>query len=405
MSPRAEPAAHGDRPLRATIVLNWAALGGAERRALMLARWLRDERGAEVEVLALTERDGRGAATARELGIPWRASPMTWEGGKTTKAREVARFARDLRAGRPDLLLSFCSFPNVLCGLVWRLSGASTCIWYQADVSPFSRMRESAKRRAAQGVPVLVANAEHAADHLVEAWGADRDRIRVVRAGIEPVAVTASRDEWRRSHGLAADDFAACMVAHFRRSKDHATLLRAWRLVVDRLAAEGRRAVLVLAGDSYPMGDAAKALAFDLRLEGSVLFVGETADVAGLLGASDVGVLSSFREGFPVSLLECMAAGLPVCGSDIAGIREVVEPEGADFLAGTGDAETLADVIVRLASDDELRGRIGAANRDRVLREFTPQRMLSAYSEVISSALANGRGRRRLAFEPAPAAG
>lgn len=388
-----------------TLVLNWAALGGAERRALMLARWLRDERGAEVEVLALTERDGRGAATARELGIPWRTSPMTWEGGKALKAWEVARFLRDLRAGRPDLVLSFCSFPNVLCGLTWKLSGASTCIWYQADVSPFSRMRESTKRRAAGNVPVLVANADHVVDHLVAEWGADRGRIRVVKAGVDPGAAVASRADWRARLVLADDDFVASQVAHFRKSKDHATLLHAWRVVVDRLREEDRRAVLLLAGDAYPMGDAAKALAFDLELEGSVVFLGETADVYGLVSASDVGLLSSFREGFPVSLLECMLAGLPVAGSDIAGIREVVGPEGADFLAPTGDADALAEAIVRLAGDAGLRNRLGASNRERILREHAPERMLSDYAEVISSALTNGRHTRRRSPAPASAAG
>jgi glycosyltransferase involved in cell wall biosynthesis len=379
------------RPLRATIVLNWAALGGAERRALMLARWLRDERRAHVEVLALTDRDGRAAASARELGIPWRSSPVAWDGSKRAKALELSRFTTALRRSRPDLVLPFCSLPNVLCALVWRLAGASTCVWYQADVSPFSRMRETTKRRAARRAPVLVANSDHAARHLVDAWGADPLRIRVVRAGIEPPVPLHSRSEWRARLGLEDDDLVACMVAHFRRSKDHATLIRAWRLVVDRLADTGCRAVLLLAGDGYPMGDAAKAQAFDLHLDGSVLFLGEVADVAGLVGASDIGVLSSFREGFPVSLLECMASGLPVCGSDIAGICEVVGAAGADFLAPSGDPDALAEAILRLAADGDLRRRIGASNRELVLGEYTPRRMLDTYADVISTALASGR--------------
>ena len=377
--------------VRATVVLNWASLGGAERRALTIAHWLREEKGAQVEVLALTDLDGRAVEAAREVGIPWRRIGLAWSGGQLEKARDLGTLARALRAGRPDLLMPFCSLPNVLCGLVWRWSGAKTCIWHQADVSPFNRVRESTKHRAVRKTPVFVSNSEHGAEHLVEQWGAPRERIRVVRAGIDSPVPAASKADLRARLGIGADDFVAAMVAHFRKSKDHATLLHAWRLVVDELAAEGRRAVLLLAGESYPMGDAAKALAFDLRLDQGVRFVGVVSDVSGLVGASDMAVLSSFREGFPVSVLEAMVIGLPVAGSDIAGIREAVGPEGYPFLAAPGDPRALADAILVLERDSQLREQMGNANRERVVTHFSNEQMAAAYSDVLSDALASGR--------------
>jgi glycosyltransferase involved in cell wall biosynthesis len=377
--------------VRATIVLNWASLGGAERRALTIGHWLAEQKAAEVEVLALTELDGRAVEAAREQGIPWRRVAVDWSGGKKAKARAVAGLTRALRRGRPDILMPFCSMPNVLCGLVWRWSGAATCIWHQADVSPFTRMRESTKHRAVRRTPVFVSNSEHGAEHLVEVWGAPRERIRVVRAGIDPPHPSSDRAELRSRLGLGQDDFVASMIAHFRKSKDHATLLRAWRIVVDELAAENRRAVLLLAGESYPMGDAAKALAFDLRLDDTVRFVGVVSDVSTLVGASDIGVLSSFREGFPVSVLEAMVTGLPVAGSDIAGLREAVGADGYRFLAPGEDPQALATVILELARDPQLRAHVGAGNRERVLTQFSNDRMADAYSDVLTEALASGR--------------
>jgi glycosyltransferase involved in cell wall biosynthesis len=377
--------------LRATVVLNWASLGGAERRALTIARSLTEMKGAQVEVLALTELDGRAVDAARDVGIPWRRISIDWTGGQTAKMRELAKLARALRSGRPDLLMPFCSMPNVLCGLVWRWTGATTCIWHQADVSPFTRVRRSTKRRAVRKTPVFVSNSEHGADHLVEEWEAPRERIRVVRAGIDAPHSGVSKEALRDMLGLARDDFVACMVAHFRRSKDHATLLRAWRIVVDELAADGRRAVLLLAGESYPMGDTAKALAFDLRLDDAVRFVGVVSDVSSLVGASDIGVLSSFREGFPVSVLEAMVSGLPVAGSDIAGIREAVGSDGYRLLAPPENPGSLAKVILGLARDPELRRTVGDANRERVLTQFSNARMAAAYSDVLTEALAGGR--------------
>ncbi|MBM2821652.1 MAG: glycosyltransferase, WabH-like family [Thermoleophilia bacterium] len=139
------------------------------------------------------------------------------------------------------------------------------------------------------------------------------------------------------------------------------------------------------------MGDAAKALAFDLGLEGAVQFVGEVHDVAGFVRASDVGILSSHREGFPTSLIECMAAGIPVAGTDIPGIREVVGAEGHAFLAPPGDAEALAKVLLRLARDDDLRATLGASLGERARREFTIERMVASYEQVLTEALAGGR--------------
>ncbi len=377
--------------LRVTMVLNWSALGGAERRALILARWLRDDQGANVDFLALTDREGRAADAARTLGFPWRATVIDWDGGKVGKASDYARFLRALRRGKPDVVMSYCSLPNVLCALTWRAAGASTCVWYQADVSPFRRARDSTRRLAARSAPVLVANAEHAAAHLVSEWGAPRERIRAIRTGVEIRDPGSGRDAWRARLGVGDADFVACMVAHFRRSKDHATLLRSWRFVVDELNRESRRAILLLAGDSYPMQDSAKALAFDLRLDDAVRFLGEVDDVPGLVRASDVSVLCSLREGFPTSLLESMGAGVPVAGSDIPGIREVVGSEGFPFLAPPHDADTLADVLLALARDPGLRARVGDASAKRVRSEFTVERMLASYRDALVTVLANDR--------------
>ena len=146
------------------------------------------------------------------------------------------------------------------------------------------------------------------------------------------------------------------------------------------------------------MQDAAKALAFDLRLDESVRFLGVVDDVPGLVGASDVSVLSSLREGLPRSLLESMGAGVPVAGTDIPGIREAVGAEGLPFLAPLHDVDALADVLLVLARDGDLRARLGASYARRVAQEFTVDRMLTSYREtlVCSSRLGRWLGDRRL---------
>jgi glycosyltransferase involved in cell wall biosynthesis len=177
------------------------------------------------------------------------------------------------------------------------------------------------------------------------------------------------------------------MIAHLHPGKDHATLLQAWRIVADRLSRQGRRGVLVLAGRPAGTEDALKALAFDLRLQEHVRFVGEVRDIAGLAAACDVGVLSSRAEGCPNGVLEGMAAGLAFAGTDIP-VREAVGQDSFPFLASPGDAERLAAALARLAGDRETRAKLGARNRERVRREFSMEGMLAGNVELLTEAFA-----------------
>jgi glycosyltransferase involved in cell wall biosynthesis len=373
---------------RIIFVLNWAVLGGAERQAIQLARGLR-ERGAVVEVCALTAKDGEGRRLCEQMGIPWHPVPIDWLwfSGRLRKARELVQVAAGLRRTRPDVLFPFCGFPNVVCGLVWRTTGAKLCVWHQEDVNELGRVHDSRIRWAVRSTPLFVANARHAGDFLVARWGAPRDRVRVIHEGVEPAAPAADRAAWRADLAIAEGDFAACMIAHLHSGKDHATLLQAWRIVADRLAEQHRHGVLLLAGRPAGTEDALKALAFDLRLQDHVRFVGEVSDVAGLAAACDAGVLSSRAEGCPNAVLESMAAGLAFAGTDIPGIREAVGQDSFPFLAPPGQVEPLAAALVRLAEDPELRSELGARNRERVQREFSMETMLERNEELLTAAL------------------
>ena len=94
----------------------------------------------------------------------------------------------------------------------------------------------------------------------------------------------------------------------------------------------------MLAGRPEGRRELLEVLARDLGLGERVRFVGDVDDVAGLLGASDVGVLSSTPlEGCPNAVIESMAAGLPVVGTDIPGVREALGDEGRPFLVAAED--------------------------------------------------------------------
>jgi glycosyltransferase involved in cell wall biosynthesis len=184
------------------------------------------------------------------------------------------------------------------------------------------------------------------------------------------------------------------MVANLHTFKDHRTLIKAWRTVVDKLSEIDQFPVLLLAGRFDDTYSTLKELTSELNLDESVRFLGQVNDVSGLLSAVDLGVHSSVNEGCPNGVLECMAAGLPVVGTDYPGIREAIGPNGYGFLAPPTDADALGDQIVRLARDPEMRRQAGLLNRSRIENEFGARTMYEKTLAVIREAL-DGSGRER----------
>lgn len=356
---------------RIVFVLFNFELGGAERQALILARHLVEQEKAEVEVWGFNK-PGPVAQFCERIGVPWRVVPYPFKSGRVARFAGLARVARRLRRARPDILLPYTYVPNVICGLIWRWTGAQACVWNQRDegVTPF--ISEWA-RSASQRTPMFVSNSRAGERFLTDRLKVDPGRVRVIENGIEQLSVAGHRSSWRARLEIADDSFVACMVANLHDNKDHRTLLRAWRRVVE--GCNGRKAVLVLAGRHDGAYESLVSLSRELDLNGHVRFAGQVSDVPGLLSAADVGVFSSVTEGCPNGVLESMAAGLAVAGTDIEGIRSVIAPAGLEFLAPPQDYEALAGAILKLEKDSDLRVTIGAENQQRVKEKYSAARM------------------------------
>jgi glycosyltransferase involved in cell wall biosynthesis len=375
---------------RVIFVFNTLDLGGAERQGLLLARHLLREERALVEVWAFIG-PGRAAELCDEWGIPWRVVPVAWGAGRARRARALFRLAAALRRARPRVLLPYTVLPNVLCGLVWRWTGARLCVWNQRDEGRgLTGTRH--ERQALAGTPLFISNSHHGAGLLTASFGVPPAWVRVVYNGVEPPVPEGDRQSWREHLAVSESCFLACMVANLHDYKDHATLLRAWRRVADAFAADGREAVLLLAGRFDTTHDRLKALAYDLELGRAVRFLDKVDDVAGLLTAVELGVFSSRCEGVPNGVLECMASGLAVAGTDIPGIREALGEDNLPWLAPPGDDEALAARILALAADPGLRASLGEQNRRRAAGVFAPERMCAEMTAAIVDGLAHKGG-------------
>lgn len=173
---------------------------------------------------------------------------------------------------------------------------------------------------------------------------------------------------------------AILMVSRFARQKDHATLVHALALLRDR----GLTPALYLAGaGSQRLLRQTQALSERLDLHAQVRFLGSVSDLPERLAATQVFVLSTRWEGMPLALVEAMAAGCACVGTDVVGVREVIDPDHTGLLVPPADASALADAIQRVLLDPALAERLGAAARAQALKEHGHELMWQRYRALV----------------------
>ena len=344
-------------------------------------------------VAALTEGDLSDDTTkpvvrlCQARTIPWLVLGKRFPEHPRHYGRWLNELQGELRQLRPDVLMPYCILPNTACGLAWGGAGARTCIWNQRDEG-IGRLAPELTKLAVWSTPRFISNSTRGADYLISRLGVPAARCRVIPNGVALSPPVLRRDEWRRQLKIGSDVFAVCMLAILNRTKDHRTLIRAWRSVVDRCSAAGMEPpVLVLAGYFSNTTQELRKLTRELNLETQIRFIGRTDDVSGLFRAMDICVHSSESEGLPNAILEAMGAGLAVVATDIPGSRLALGPHGARWLAPPRDPGVLADRIFELARNESTRLTVGGENRKRVLAEFPVRRLVDETVAAISAAL------------------
>jgi glycosyltransferase involved in cell wall biosynthesis len=186
-------------------------------------------------------------------------------------------------------------------------------------------------------------------------------------------APMVSRAEWRRAAGIPETDLVYLSVARFSPQKDHETLLRAFAEGPAKMA--GTR--LALAGDGGLRGEIERRV-LELGLAGRVTFLGRRADMPETLAAADVFVLASRWEGNPLSVMEAMAAGLPVVATRVGAVPELVRDGVDGLLSEAGDAASLAHSMAQGAA----LATMGHSAADRARERFGLPAMTRAYAAL-----------------------
>ena len=293
--------------------------------------------------------------------------------------RGLLELHRLCRRERPDILHTNSSKAGVLGCLAGFLAGVPVRVFtahgwafmaFSGTKARFYLWTHRLIRRLATRI-VCVAEQELALGVAVGACSVERSV--VIYNGIDVGAAIQARPD--------GDPPVVVTVGRLKAPKDYATLVQA----LGRLQAGSFRAVLIGGGPDRPLVEEAIR---EHGLETGVELLGERDDVPEQLAEADVFALSSTSEGLPLSVIEAMAAGLPVVATAVGGVPELVVEGETGLLAPARDPEALAQALGQLLDDRGLRERLGEAGRARAEERFDLPRFREAHIALYRSLLA-----------------
>jgi glycosyltransferase involved in cell wall biosynthesis len=361
-----------ERPRVLQVVLSLAP-GGTERLVVELVRRLADQTR---QAVCCLDEAGLWGEALRADGVPLQVLSRQ-PGFHPALAIRLARAATLVGAR----VLHCHQYSPFVYGALARLRRPGLRIVFTehgrlTDAPPSTRRRlvNPLLARAAERIAAVSGELR---DHMV-AEGFPPSRIEVVHNGIEvgPLPSAAERAVVRSQLGVPPSALVVGTIARLDPVKDLETLLEA--LSSPALATREIHAIVI--GDGTER-ERLESRAAALGMAGRLRFLGHRDDARAWLAGVDVYVNSSVSEGVSLTILEAMAAGLPVIATSVGGTPEVVTPE-CGRLVPARDRLRLAGALAELAADEALRRRLGGSARARVEAEFTIDRMVDRYLQM-----------------------
>jgi glycosyltransferase involved in cell wall biosynthesis len=313
-------------------------------------------------------------------------------------ARVLIRLAQIIRGEHFDLIHAHTSKPGYLARIAAAGSGIPViyrpaCYAFHDDASRLQRIGTAALERfAAKHLTARIMTVSNDERDLGFRHGVGRpDQVVTIHTGIDPAPFSAPVDRGavRRSLGVPEDAPLVGVVGRLMPQKAPLDFVRA----AAQVHAARPDAHFVWVGDG-PLDAAARAEVAASGLSAVFHFAGLRRDIPAVLQAFDLFVLPSHWEGFSLSVLEAMAAGLPVVATDVIGTGEAIAQGESGLLVPKADSPALARAILTILSDPERARAYGAKSRERVAQLFTRERMIGQIAKLYDDVHAENQQRR-----------
>lgn len=281
----------------------------------------------------------------------------------------AAALARLVRRSRIDLIHAYLFASNIVAPLAGLLAGVPV-ITSRRDMGFWQKRRHVWANRLGNLLSArITVNSLGVRDYVLRRERAPAARVVLIYNGIRPEAAEAPSERTLP----AGRRVVVGALGNLRPVKGFEHLLRALTLLTER----GRDCEVLLGGRAIDPGyeRELRAAAAAPALLGRVSFPGEIVSVPDFLAGIDIFVLPSISEGFPNALLEAMARGLPAVATATGANTEVIRDGIDGFLVPPADPVALAGRLEGLIADPARAAALGRAGRDRVLQEFSAERM------------------------------
>jgi glycosyltransferase involved in cell wall biosynthesis len=263
-------------------------------------------------------------------------------------------------------------------GLRTKLVYTEHSRWQLEQLSPIKKLINRIFLSRTDGIVAISKQIEH---YYLRNLFLSRKKVRLVLNGIDLDYYHRRDSQYLREKlGITKDARIIGTVANLRPEKNHKLLISAFSTVANKI--EDVR--LLLVGDDC-MDQEVHRFAAQSGASDKILFLGRRNDVPELLSLFDIFCLPSIYEGLPLTLLEAMAAGVPVIGADVMGINEVVVNNQNGLLFPSNDEKRLTEMIFMLLSDNPLRNRLAEAGRESVERYYSLDAKVKEYGTLFHS--------------------
>lgn len=362
--------------------------GGSERQALQLLRQLHNSGECRIHLACLQNR-GSLRADADKQGLGTINEYALTSFYDRNFIRQVHRLGRFIKDNKIDVVHTHCFYTNIFGMTAAALAQVPARITSKGETDGFrTPMQKRAERFAFRLAHRVIANCLVVQNQLIREGvsparivqhynGLDLERLKV-QPGL-------GRNEVLASFGLPQEParrFVTIVANLHNPVKDHPMFLRA----ASRVLAQVPDAAFIIAGEGGLM-DGLRELTAQLGIQRDVFFIGRCDNVASLLFASDIGVLSSTAEGFANAILEYMAAALPVVATDVGGVREAVVESKTGYVVPAGDDAKMAERITQLLANPERARQMGEGGKLIVEEKFACERHLANTLELYDELL------------------
>jgi glycosyltransferase involved in cell wall biosynthesis len=235
----------------------------------------------------------------------------------------------------------------------------------------------------------VIVNSKLGLEDLIRARRVDGGRAVVIHNGTDCARFSplTPEERWRAREQLGIPQSGLIVAGAGRLSEE-----KGWETLIEAVAhlarTDGRDVYWTIAGEG-PLRQRLEEQIAGHGLSERVRLLGFRRDVPSILGAADVVVLPSHREGIPNALCEAMAMGRPVVATRVGGVPELVEHGRSGLVVEPRQPQALADGLGALLADPHARERLGAHSRQRIVTEFSLERMVTETDRVLQTVLAD----------------